>query len=663
MSLPTCAVSCYVYSDTGAAVAGAIVSATLNRIDVDAGDGYVFPKSIYGTTDANGLVVLNLWPNQLGSTESMYAIKISTPSGKKITLNAVVPHTSTARLEDISELPPYDGKSDGQLALTAAIAAGSVASDAATAASSSAVSASSSATAAQASQSASSSSATLALGYKDSASNSAQASAASASLSAASAQASSDSATSAAVYAAQAASSAGSATSGGIRYDSSQSLTTAEKTQAKTNLGLVIVASTGSYNDLLNKPTIAVVGSSAQAYSASLDSISGLAGTSGFLKKTGSSTFALDTTVEVSTNKGAANGYAPLGSDSKIAATYLPSYVDDVLEYANFASFPATGETGKIYTAIDTSKIYRWSGSVYVVIAASPGSTDAVPEGASNLYFTQARARASISVSGDATYNASTGALVVTGPVSSVAGRTGVITLTSSDVGLSLVENKSSATVRSELTSSNVTTALGFTPYNATNPSGFITSSASITGNAATATNISGGAVGQIHVQTAAGVTGFISVGTAGQVLTSNGASALPTMQTAGSFASGTRLVFAQTAAPTGWTKDVTNNDAALRVVSGAASTGGATAFSTVFSANGLASSAIALTIAQTPSHNHSAGVPGGNQSPGQWDPNGLGFWFDYGGVSTDYRGSNASHSHTTTMQLKYVDTIIATKD
>ena len=47
-----------------------------------------------------------------------------------------------------------------------------------------------------------------------------------------------------------------------------------------------------------------------------------------------------------------------------------------------------------------------------------------------------------------------------------------------SDVGLGNVENKSSATIRGEITSSNVTTALGFTPYNASNPSGFITASA-----------------------------------------------------------------------------------------------------------------------------------------------------------------------------------------
>ncbi|HAU86865.1 MAG TPA: hypothetical protein DCW90_15645 [Lachnospiraceae bacterium] len=52
-----------------------------------------------------------------------------------------------------------------------------------------------------------------------------------------------------------------------------------------------------------------------------------------------------------------------------IAAANLPSYVDDVLEYDSLSKFPSTGETGKIYTAKDTNKIYRWSGSAYVVIS------------------------------------------------------------------------------------------------------------------------------------------------------------------------------------------------------------------------------------------------------------------------------------------------------
>lgn len=52
-----------------------------------------------------------------------------------------------------------------------------------------------------------------------------------------------------------------------------------------------------------------------------------------------------------------------------IAAANLPSYVDDVLEYASLSKFPTTGESGKIYTALDTNKIYRWGGSAYVVIS------------------------------------------------------------------------------------------------------------------------------------------------------------------------------------------------------------------------------------------------------------------------------------------------------
>lgn len=69
--------------------------------------------------------------------------------------------------------------------------------------------------------------------------------------------------------------------------------------------------------------------------------------------------------------RGAANGVAPLNASSKIDATYLPSYVDDVLEYAAKANFPATGEDGKIYIDEATNKTYRWSGSAYVEISAS----------------------------------------------------------------------------------------------------------------------------------------------------------------------------------------------------------------------------------------------------------------------------------------------------
>ena len=84
-----------------------------------------------------------------------------------------------------------------------------------------------------------------------------------------------------------------------------------------------------------------------------------------------------------------------------VPANQLPSYVDDVVEAANLAAFPATGEAGKIYVALDTNKTYRWSGSAYVYITS--------------------------------------------GAVDSVAGKTGVVVLVKGDVGLGNVDNTSDA--------------------------------------------------------------------------------------------------------------------------------------------------------------------------------------------------------------------------
>lgn len=131
---------------------------------------------------------------------------------------------------------------------------------------------------------------------------------------------------------------------------------------------------------------------------------------------------AADALRQLSSEKGQASGYAPLDAGAKVPATYLPAYVDDVVEYANLAAFPTTGTPGTIYVALDTGKIYRWSGTAYIEISPSPGSTDAVPEGSVNLYYTDARAAAAA-------------------PVQSVAGRTGTVTLTKADVGLSNVDN------------------------------------------------------------------------------------------------------------------------------------------------------------------------------------------------------------------------------
>ena len=80
-------------------------------------------------------------------------------------------------------------------------------------------------------------------------------------------------------------------------------------------------------------------------------------------------------------------------------------------------------------------------------------------------------------------------------------------------------------------------------------------------------------------------------------------------------FASGTRMIFHQTAAPTGWTKDTSHNDKALRITSGTVGTGGSVAFETAFASqtpSGSVSTSVSgtvanttLSISQIPSHQH----------------------------------------------------------
>ena len=76
----------------------------------------------------------------------------------------------------------------------------------------------------------------------------------------------------------------------------------------------------------------------------------------------------------------------------------LPASAGSIPEYATLSEFPLVGDSGKVYIALDTNKMYRWSGSTYVPMA---------------------------------------------GGVDSVAGKTGVVSLAKGDVGLANVDNTS----------------------------------------------------------------------------------------------------------------------------------------------------------------------------------------------------------------------------
>ncbi len=137
-------------------------------------------------------------------------------------------------------------------------------------------------------------------------------------------------------------------------------------------------------------------------------------------------------TRNISLSLNTANGLARLDSGGLIPSSLLPSYVDDVLEFPALVSFPLVGETGKIYVDLSNNKSYRWSGSTYIEVSPSPGSTDSLAEGSVNKYFTTERARTSISATGQLSYDSVSGVMTYITPTSGP----GSGTVTS--VGLSL---------------------------------------------------------------------------------------------------------------------------------------------------------------------------------------------------------------------------------
>lgn len=151
--------------------------------------------------------------------------------------------------------------------------------------------------------------------------------------------------------------------------------------------------------------------------------------------------------------------------------------------------------------------------------------------------------------------------------------------------------------------------------------------------------------------------TGVPSPGTAGNVLTSNGT--IWTSAAAAAFDAGTRLGFQQTSAPTGWTKDTTAglNDSVMRIVTGAASSGGSTAFSTWAATS--TTSAFTLTVSEMPSHSHtcnSRAITGGGSNFAECPSTTQ-------TISTNATGGGGSHSHGLSQNIKYYDFIIASKN
>jgi len=125
-------------------------------------------------------------------------------------------------------------------------------------------------------------------------------------------------------------------------------------------------------------------------------------------------------------------------------------------------------------------------------------------------------------------------------------------------------------------------------------------------------------------------------------------------------FPAGTLMLFQQTSAPVGWTKQTTHNDKALRVVSGSASSGGTNSFSSMFTSR--TSDGHTLSIAELAIHDHTVDVDQGNNASGVGQPL-YNMGDNAGSVPTHTTGSSTAHSHTYDMRVQYVDLIIASKD
>jgi len=218
--------------------------------------------------------------------------------------------------------------------------------------------------------------------------------------------------------------------------------------------------------------------------------------------------------------KNQVNGYAGLGADGKIQSSQLPSITitDTYVVGSQAAMLSLVGaETGDVAVRTDLNKSFILKGLSYSTLTdwqelLTPTSavttvfgrngsivsqigdyTTAQVTESGNLYYTDARVNANANVSANtaARHNAVTigtanGLSLSTQALSlGLASSTSNGALSSTDwntfngkqnaLGFTPYNSTNPNGYISSITSSNVTTALGYTPYNSTNPSGYIT--------------------------------------------------------------------------------------------------------------------------------------------------------------------------------------------
>ena len=160
-----------------------------------------------------------------------------------------------------------------------------------------------------------------------------------------------------------------------------------------------------------------------------------------------------------------------------------------------------------------------------------------------------------------------------------------------------------------------------------------------------------------------------------------------------GSIPSGTKMLFQQTTAPTGWTKKTDHNNKALRVVTGTAGTGGTNSFTNAFNSDKTVSGTTggtgvtitgstgshSITQAQLPNITLQTTQLVKMETPPANRGSSSGSGATYQQADVPLGGSNEGHSHTSgtlagsshthsfsdtfNLDVQYVDLIIAEKD
>ena len=305
---------------------------------------------------------------------------------------------------------------------------------------------------------------------------------------------------------------------------------------------------------------------------------------------------------------------------------------------AGFQSFAVVGNTNTTYYAIVGQTTSEWE--VGIGTYTSSGTTLARTTVLSNSSATQPSALS---------FAAGTKDVFVTYP-------------SGKSVNLDASGNATALGTPASFVGTNITgTASGLTAGN-------VTTNANLTGDVTS----SGNATTLATVNSNVGSFTFSSITVNGKGLVTAASSGSAPVE----FVAGTALTFNQTAAPTGWTKSLTHDNKALRVVTGTVGSGGTSSFTTVFTnqtptitTSGLSAGATTLTTAQLASHSHTlrdeacgGPVSGRTKVGGNCGAT----------ANTGSTGGGGSHTHTVTgtatssaitLAVQYVDLIIATKN